>query len=69
MFTVLLLDGALKIVQIIRYRNKRATARIWDPRATTPEAVFTESRHGSNIFVDSITNKKYRNYPSGMVAL
>ncbi|HYV53752.1 MAG TPA: hypothetical protein VE933_04170 [Chitinophagaceae bacterium] len=40
MFTTLFIDGALKLVQIIRYKNKPATARIYDPRATVPEGIF-----------------------------
>lgn len=68
MFTTLLIDGALKIVQLVRYKNKRATARIYDPKATVPEAILEESRYGSNVFIDKITNKKYKNLPTGMVA-
>ena len=65
----MVLESGLKVLQIIRYKNKRATARIWDARATVPEGIMKESRYGSNIFIDQLTRKKYKYYPTGMVAL
>lgn len=69
MFTTLFLDGAMKIVQIIRYRNQPPVARIYDPRGTTPEAILQGNKYNQEEFVDELTGKKYQNYPTGMVAI
>ena len=65
MFTRLLIDGVLKIAQVIRYEHKQArVARIYDPRATTPERIMEEIEE--NVFLDMEHNQKFILTPLGM---
>ena len=67
MFTSLILDGVLKIVQVVRVARKRQSARIFDPRGTVPEKVLDEIRE--NVFIDRDNNQEYRYTPTGLIAI
>ncbi len=55
----------LKIAQVIRYEHKQArVARIYDPRANTPERIMEEVEH--NVFKDMEHNQKFLLTPLGM---
>ncbi len=70
MFTKLVIDGVLKLVQVIRYNsNRQSVARIYDPRGTMPEAILNEVKDRKNIFRDDVNNKDYRLTPNGLVAI
>jgi hypothetical protein len=65
MFTRLLIDGVLKIAQVIRYEHKQArVARIYDPKGTIPERIMDEVQE--NVFLDREHNQKFRLTPLGM---
>lgn len=67
MFTRLLIDGALKIVHVISYKNKKRIARIYGLNKTIPEAVLFEIENDK--FLDTISDKGYRLTPTGMAGL
>lgn len=65
MFTRLLIDGVLKIAQVIRYENqKNRVARVFDPRASVPERILDEVQE--NVFLDREHNQKFILTPLGM---
>lgn len=68
MFTTLFIDGALKIAQVIRYKNKPAVARIYDPRATVPEGILQASKYDDNRFI-SDDCKEFKLTQTGMIAV
>jgi hypothetical protein len=67
MITKLLVDGALKLVQVIRYGNKKSVARLYDPKGTIPEAVLFEIQE--NMFLDINTDKSYQLTSTGMIGI
>lgn len=67
LLTSLILDGALKIVQIVRVERQRQSARIFDPRGTVPEKVLDEIQN--NVFIDRETNKQYQYTATGLIAI
>ena len=65
MITKLVVDGVLYIVSIWKYDNQsRRTAKVYDPRQSTPEKVLEEIE--TNVFLDQEYNKKYILTPLGM---
>lgn len=69
MITKLLLDGALKLVQVIKHETGLKTARIYNPREAVPEKILYEDYHQENIFHDEVDNRKYLYTQSGMIPL
>lgn len=69
MITKLLLDGALKLVQVIRHESGLKTARIYNPRENVPEKILYESRYDQELFIDELTGAKYRYTQTGMIQL
>ena len=70
MITKALIDRVLKLVQIRKDENsKKQVARIYDPRATVPEAIYNELEPGSNIFHDTMTGTKYHLTPTGLITI
>lgn len=69
MISTILIDGAVKLVKIIRYRNKPAVARIFTPGQNIPEKVLEANRYDGDKFLDDDTCKEYRLTQTGMVAL
>ncbi len=69
MFTTLLIDGAIKLARIIRYRNKPAVCRIYDKSGVLPEKILIGSSNDPNRFLDEMTCKEYKSLPGGLVAL
>lgn len=70
MFTKLVIDGVLKLVQVIRYNsNRQSVARIYDPRGTMPEAILNEVQGRKNVYHDDVNDKDYKLTPTGLVAM
>jgi hypothetical protein len=70
MFTKLIIDGVLKIVQVVRYSNNhQSVARIYDPRGTMPEAILNELQERKGVYRDDVNNKDYRLTPTGLIAI
>lgn len=70
MFSTILIDGAIKLVEIIRYRNKPAVARIYDADNTkVPVKVLQGSQYDNDRFVDDVDCREYRSTQTGMVAI
>ncbi len=69
MISTLLIDGAIKLVQVMRYSKKPATARVYVPGAKIPEKVLQASKYDDNRFIDDDTCKEYRLTRNGMVAI
>lgn len=69
MLSTILIDGAVKIVKIIRYRNKPAVARVFTPGQAVPDKVLEANRYDHDKFLDDDTCKEYRLTNSGMVAV
>ena len=68
MITKLLLDRVLKLVQVRKdEHSKNRVARIYDPRATTPEAIYNEVEE--NIFCDELTGNKFKLTDLGLVSI
>lgn len=57
--SMIIIDGALKLVQHIAYSGKENRLRIYDPKATTPEKVLFESKTNPGIFLDEVNDKMY----------
>lgn len=68
MFTSLVIDGVLKIVQVIRYKNKPAVARVYDPRAVVPETILQASKYDDDRFIDDDC-REYRLTDTGLVTI
>ena len=65
MITKLILDGALKLVQVCKYSNhKNRIAKVLDPRGTVPEHIYYEVT--PNMFKDTVNNKLFKLTPEGM---
>lgn len=65
MITRLIIDGVLKIAQIVRYEHQKTrVAKVFDPRGAVPERVLDEVQE--NIFLDREYDKKYILTPLGM---
>lgn len=65
MFTKLILDGVLKIAQVIRYGKKHGVVRVFNPQdSRIPERVLDEI--AENVFVDREYNQKYILTPTGL---
>lgn len=63
MISSLIIDGALKIVQIMRYgknSNRPDVARLYNPRATTPEKVLECHPRNKHLFIDTLTWEQYK---------
>jgi len=59
MITSILVDGALKLVQLIRYSNNQKVARFYNPKdSRIPERVLDLDSQGRAI--DDETGKLYR---------
>lgn len=59
MITSIIMDGALKLVQLIRYSNNQRVARIYNPsNSRIPERVLDLDNQGRAI--DDETGKFYR---------
>lgn len=58
MFTTIIFNGVLKVVQLIRYRNNQTVARIFDPREAVPERVLDVDQQGR--MLDDETGKTYK---------
>lgn len=59
MITSIIMDGALKLVQLIRYSNNQKVARIYNPKDNrVPERVLDLDNQGRAI--DDETGKTYR---------
>lgn len=69
MVSTILIDGAIKLVKIIRYRNKPAVARIFTPGQAVPDKVMEASKYNDNRFLDDDNCKEYRLTRNGMVAI
>ena len=68
MITALLLDKVLKLVHIRKdEHSSKQVARIYDPKATIPEAIYHEKE--KNIFHDEITGKKFHLTPTGLIVI
>lgn len=68
MITALLLDKVLKLVQIRKdEHSKKSVARIYDPKATVPEAIYHEVE--KNIFHDELTGRKFHLTPTGLIGI
>lgn len=66
--TKLVIDGALKLAQVIRYSKKHGVARVFNPAdSRVPERVLDEI--SKNVFVDREYNKTYRLTPTGLIAV
>ncbi len=53
------IKGAIKLAQRIEYKNKENVIRIYDPRATTPEAVLYESKQLPGTYLDEVNDNVY----------
>jgi hypothetical protein len=72
MISSIVIDGALKLVSIIRYgkhSNRPDVARIYDPRATVPEKVLNCSKYDGGLFIDDETGQQYKETKLGLVAI
>ena len=59
MITSIIMDGALKLVQLIRYSNNQRVARIFNPKdSRVPERVLDLDNQGRAI--DDETGKTYK---------
>lgn len=67
MFTRLLKDGALQIVQVLSYSNKKRIARIYEPKATVPHSVLQEIE--PNRFLDPVNDRVYLLTNTGMIGV
>ena len=70
MFSTILIDGVVKLVQVIRYSNKPAVARVYDADNTKiPVKVLQGSQHDQDRFIDDVDCREYRSTQTGMVAV
>lgn len=69
MFTKLVIDGVLKIVQVIRYSKHQSVARIYDPRGVMPESILNELQERKGVYHDDINDKDYKLTPTGLIAI
>lgn len=70
MITALLLDKVLKLVQVRRDEHSTTkVARIYDPRAAEPEAIYKEIKPNSNIFHDELTGRRFHLTPTGLIGI
>jgi len=69
MISTILIDGVIKLIQVVRYSKKPATARVYVPGAKVPEKVLQASKYDDNRFIDDETCKEYRLTRTGMVAI
>lgn len=67
MITHILLKGVLKLVSIRKdEHSKNQVARIYNPRETTPEAIFNEI--APNCYEDSLTGDLFKVLDGKMVS-
>ena len=72
MISSIIIDGALKLVQVVRYgkySNRPDVARIFQPRSAVPEKVLNCSKYDDGLFVDEETGQKYKETELGLVAI
>ena len=72
MISSLLIDGALKLVQVVRYgkrSNRPDVARIYSPRAAVPEKVLECSPYDHHTFVDTETGDLYKETRTGLIPI
>lgn len=70
MVSTILIDGVVKLVKVVRYRNKPAVARVFDPSNTVvPEKVLEANRYDGDKFLDDDTCREYRLTQNGMIAI
>lgn len=69
MFTRLIIDGVLKIAQIVRYSKNESVARVFDPRGTVPQAILKELKDKAGVYRDEVNGKDYKLTPTGLVPM
>lgn len=72
MISSIVIDGVLKLVQVIRYgkkSNQPDVARLYDPRATTPEKILHCSKYNENLFTDEETGKQFKTVNGILIAI
>lgn len=72
MISSIIIDGTLKLVQIVRYgkfSNRPDVARIYEPRSTVPEKVLNCSKYDDGTFIDEETGQRYKETKLGLVAV
>jgi len=70
MISSIVIDGALKLVSIIRYgkhSNRPDVARIYEPRSAVPEKVLNCSKYNGGLFIDEETGQQYKETKNGLV--
>ena len=55
----LIIEGALKLVQKIEYKDKENVIRVYDPKSTVPEKVLYESKQLPGTYLDEVNNNVY----------
>lgn len=72
MISSIVIDGALKLVQIIRYGNKSNrpdVVRLFNPRNPIPEKVLVCNKYDPSKFIDDETGVEYKETKEGLIAL
>lgn len=70
MLSTILIDGAVKLVEIIRYKKQPAVARIYDANnMNIPTKVLQGSATDPDRFIDDVDCREYRSTQTGMVAV
>lgn len=70
MLSTILIDGAIKLVEIVRYKTKPAVARIYDVENTkVPVKVLQGSNNDPDRFIDDVDCREFRSTQTGMVAI
>ena len=70
MISSLIIDGALKLIQVVRYgkqSNRPDVARVFNPRSAVPEHILECSKYDNSIFVDPNTGDQYKETEGGLV--
>jgi len=65
-----IIDGAVKLLQKIVYKNKENVLRVYGMKnRTIPENVLYESKTNKGVFIDEVNDKMYKELNGKLVAL
>lgn len=72
MISSIIIDGALKLVQIMRYgntSNRPDVARIYNPREAVPEKVLECSKYDNTLFSDPLSGQQFKEVKGTLVPI
>lgn len=66
--TQIFLNGIVNLVQIVRYKNKEATARVLNAKSGLPDKILFGSKTHPDVFMDEETDKLYKLTKYGLIS-